>query len=260
MSLRDVGWCWEGQAIRVNVPPSIFGVGEGCEFFGLSRAVLLFHETTEMALEKLSGLEEVVCDISKWRPDYTADGGWRVVLEGGPDVTRAEAEKLNRLAGKFPNITGAFLDDFAGNAPGQGYAGEHLARTAAALKDGRPDLKLWTVIYSHELEPDLWAPFIPHFDIVNLWVWENARDLRNLDEYVDRAREIFPDKPINIGVYMRDYPIESSMPIELLEFQFERIVRYIEEGKIEGYSIIAGCLIDLHPEQGRWVREFIANH
>ncbi len=260
MSLRDAGWCWEGQAVRVHVPPSIFGAGEGCRFFGLGKATFLFHETTEMALQKMSELEEVVCDISKWRQEYTSDGGWKTAFRGGPEVALAEARKLNGLARKFPNITGAYLDDFMGNAPKDRFEPEHLAEVSAALKEGRPNLKLWTVVYSHELEPEQWQPYIPHFDVVSLWVWHNYRDLRNLDEYVVRARDIFPDKSINLGVYMRDYPIETPMPIELLEFQFERILRYLDEGAIDGYSIIAGCLIDLHPEQAHWIRDFISAH
>ena len=34
-SLRDVGWVWEGQGIDPQVPPSIYGLGQGARYFGL---------------------------------------------------------------------------------------------------------------------------------------------------------------------------------------------------------------------------------
>ncbi len=42
-SFRDVGWVWEGQGIDPKVPPSIYGLGQGARYFGLSRANYLFH-------------------------------------------------------------------------------------------------------------------------------------------------------------------------------------------------------------------------
>jgi hypothetical protein len=64
MALRDVGWIWEGQGLDPGVFPSIFGVGEGAEYFRLSRVCFMFHPNNELAMRKLSGLMEVVCDIS----------------------------------------------------------------------------------------------------------------------------------------------------------------------------------------------------
>ena len=37
MSMADVGWIWEGQGFDPGVYPSIFGVGEGAEYFGLRK-------------------------------------------------------------------------------------------------------------------------------------------------------------------------------------------------------------------------------
>ena len=75
MNMADAGWVWEGQGLDPGVHPSIFGVGEGAGFFGLSRALFLFHPTTPLALHKLSHLDEVVCDVSKWGFTDTEGGG-----------------------------------------------------------------------------------------------------------------------------------------------------------------------------------------
>ncbi len=67
MRLCDVGWCWEGQGLDPGVHPSILGVGDGCRYFGLRRANFMFHPNDEFAMEHMAWLDEVTCDIAKWR-------------------------------------------------------------------------------------------------------------------------------------------------------------------------------------------------
>ena len=96
-------------------------------------------------------------------------------------------------------------------------------------------------------------------DVINLWVW-NAKDLPNLDRYVDQCREVFPGKPINLGCYLRYYPAVSPVPLDLLRVQWEHVLKYVQAGTITGYSILAACLIDGQREQAAWVRDFIARN
>jgi len=51
----------------------------------------------------------------------------------------------------------------------------------------------------------------------------------------------------------------SPVPLELVELQFRRIAACLGEGKIHGFSILAACLIDQHPDQAAWVRDFLAS-
>jgi hypothetical protein len=261
MRLKDVGWAWEGHGLDPGVPPSIFGAGEGARFFGLRRGVYMFHPNTALAMEKMAHLDEVVCDISKWEFEFVGNGKGAVrnVLRGDPAITRAEAENVSRLSTRFPNISGAFIDDMDTLINNHGYGpGEHAA-TYEALRSHNPYLRLWAVVYAHRLDPGYWAPYADQINVANLWVWR-SEDLAHLDEYVDRCRAIFPEQPINVGCYLRDYTLKSAVPRERMQFQFERIARYLDEGKIAGFSILAGCLIDVHPDEARWVRDFIAGH
>ena len=63
--MRDVGYVWEGQPAYRDFPPSIYGLGEGCAYFGLRKAYYLYHGNNATALAKLAHLEEVLCDIFK---------------------------------------------------------------------------------------------------------------------------------------------------------------------------------------------------
>ncbi len=261
--LAEVGWVWEGLGFDEGVEPSIYGVGEGARYFGLQRSILIFHPNNEITLGKLADKREVVADISKWKWVEESKPGkgtaFRNQPDARPETIRAEAEKLSRLSLRFPNVSGAFFDDALGLLKKQGAGGEQMARVHEALTGANGRLRLWVVVYTHELEDRLWGELMPYIDVVNLWVWE-ARNLGQLEGYTLRCREVFEGKPINIGVYMRDYPTRGPVPLRLLEEQFNTIVKLLAEGTIEGYSILGGCLIDQHPEQAEWIRDFIAQH
>ncbi len=257
MNLRDIGWVWEGQGIDPGVHPSIFGVGEGCTYFGLSRAWFLFHPLTELVMNKLAGLEEVISDISKCKFKDTEGGGSDCWRDSSLEAVKSEATLIAQMAEKFPNLTGAVHDDMLGLVQRDKIAPEQYAGIYEALKSSNPQLKLWSVVYSHELDSDLWAGLEPFMDVISLWVWE-AQNLPHLDEYIDHCREIFPDKPLHIGCYIRDYPTGAAVPMDLLKGQWECLLRHVEDGTVDGYSILGAVLIDVHQEQVNWVRDFIA--
>ena len=259
--LRDAGWVWEGIGLDPGVEPSIFGVGEGAAYFGLARACYLFHPNTELALGKLSHLAEVVCDITKWTflevPQPEGGAAFKSHLDGRPERVLAEAQQVARLAGRFPHLTGAILDDMSALINHQAYTPERHQQVYAALKQGRPDLRLWAVVYSHELAADYWRPYLPGIDVVNLWVWDSGH-LPALVEHLERCRAALPGKPVVVGVYLRDYGHQMPVPLPRLQAQFAAITQLLEQGLIEGFSILGACLIDRHPEQAAWIRDYLA--
>ncbi len=257
MRLKDVGWVWEGQGLDPGVDPSIFGIGEGCEYFGLSRAVYMFHPNNDLAMRKLSGLDEVVCDIAKWKFKDAEHGGSEHWIDAAPESVEREATLVSRLSVQFPNLTGAIHDDMRGLVKRENCTPEQYAGIYEALKSANPALKLWSVVYTHELQPEEWAGFEPFMDVINLWVWE-VKNLPHLDEGIARCRELFPGKPLNLGCYLRDYPTVAPVPMDLLKLQWETLLRHLEAGTVDGYSILAAVLIEGQQEQAEWVRDFIA--
>jgi hypothetical protein len=239
--------------------PSIYGVGEGCDYFGLRRAVYIFHPNDELGMRKLSRCAEVICDISKWKWERTKDGGSKNYVDSAPASVRAEAETVSKLSLKFPNITGGFHDDMKGLVKREKCTPAQYGEIYRALKSANPKLKLWTVVYTHELDHPDWKEFAPFIDVVNLWVWR-AEHLPKLDEGVERCRAVFPGKPIVMGCYLRDYPTVRPVPMELLKPQWYKLLNYLQGGKIAGYSILGAVLIDGQQEQANWVRDFIAEH
>jgi len=263
--LRDAGWVWEGFTFDAGVRPTIFGVGQGAAFFGLKKAVWQFMPNDELALDQLRHLDEVLLHVLRYEYKYTritkpggrkADALYMDVISTS-EALLLEARNVARLAAKYPNVSGGFFDDVLlsirdGNLTVEQF--HELHRILAAKR-----LKLWTVVYTHELDSARWEPLQQAIDVVNLWVWK-AENLLNLDRDLDRCHRIFPDKQVNLGCYLRDYPGHRGVPMDLVKFQWERVVKYLNQGLIYGYSILGTTLIDEHLEQARWIRGFIAGH
>jgi hypothetical protein len=68
---------------------------------------------------------------------------------------------------------------------------------------------------------------------------------------------LFPGKPINVGCYLRDFTLLEAVPMDLLKHQWKFVAKAVGDGTIQGFQIISGKLIDMHPQQATWVRDFI---
>ena len=259
-TFRDRGWVWEGQGIDPGVPPSIYGLGQGARYFGLSRVNYLFHPNDVHALRLLADYSEVTCDISKWGWEWNDDGRPKCVPKSDAETVQSEGENVARLANKFKNITGVYCDDLFGLMKRSRYGPKEFGDIRSAIRNINPDLNLWTVVYTHEFEKvDFWTRMRPHIDVVTLWIW-NFQNIGHMHDYVDQCRELFPDKPIIMGVYLRDYSTRAPVPVDRVRAQMNGIADLIAQGKVAGYSILAAVLIDGHRAQADAVRDFIDNH
>jgi hypothetical protein len=257
-TFRDVGWVWEGQGIDPKVPPSIYGLGQGARYFGLSRVNFLFHPNDVHAVRLLQDYDEVTCDITKWGWEWNADGRPKCKAKSDPATMQSEGENVARLARQFPNVTGVYCDDLLGLMKHFQYGPQEFGNIRAAIRSARAELKLWTVVYTHELEQaDFWTKMRPHIDVVTLWIWK-SENIGRMPEEVERCRRLFPDKPIVMGVYLRDYPKVAPIPVDRVKSQMEGIADLVRKGKLAGYSILGAVLIDGHRAQADAVRDFIA--
>jgi len=269
--LAEAGWIWEGQGLVGGVDPSIFGVGEGAEYFGLKKVCYMFHPNDKLAMEKLSHFDEVVCDIAKWKfrrcqreTTQSIEGGGapeivpavRMYRDGKVVTMRQEAEAVSRLSLTYRNVTGAIDDELFGHVKREGITPGQYRTVYQSLKRSNPRLRLWGVLFDFELDNKEVTGYIPYMDLINIWIW-NSKDFSSLDRHLERCRELFPGKPLVLGCYLRDFFVQRPMPLDILKFQWEQILKHVANGTIDGYSILAACLIDGQPEQARWVRDFI---
>ena len=258
-TLRDTGWCWDGQGFNGGVNPSIFGTGEGTRWFGLRKCCYMFHPNTSLALDKLRDFDQVVCEISKWKV-RRVENGVAHYLDGKLDVKRAEAARVSKLSLDVPNITGAIDDDLLGIIRREKIKPVEYGIVYEALKSSNPDLELWTVVYETELDSDNWAGFQPFMDVIHLCIGQ-VENFDNIDQYLAQCAELFPGKPVNLCYRLRDFGSRppGPVPMDTLKAQWELLRDRVRDGRLDGFSILGGFLIDMHPETARWVRDFIAS-
>jgi hypothetical protein len=260
--MADAGWIWEGQGLDPGVFPSIFGVGEGADFFGLRKVHFMFHPTTDLALRKLSRFDEVVCDISKWRFRNCGEGhrGSECYCDSSLEDICAEAEKVSRLSCAYSNVTGGFFDDMKGLMQRRGHGLDQGIAIKAALRKHNPALNLESVVYRHELASrDFWQSLMPLIDVISFWVWEH-QELFQLEDHLAGCCDLFPDKPIILGCYLRDYPSQGPVPMPAVRHQWRVVAQALEDGRIRGFDILGAVTIDGQIEQAMWIRDFIRDH
>ena len=186
---------------------------------------------------------------------------WSLVGAGGQTDERERAHVLD-LAARHPNITGLMLDDFFGSEqPVQADSPaalppDKLRELRSQLNMGGRRLRLWAVLYDHQLDRPL-APYLELLDLVSFWTWDSEK-LQRLESNLDRLENVAPSCGRVLGCYLWDYGKKRPMPLDLMRHQYELGLRWLRQGRIEGMIFLASCLCDLDIEAVEWTRNWIA--
>jgi hypothetical protein len=184
---------------------------------------------------------------------------WSVIGAGGT-TSEAETQHVLDLAGRFPNITGVFMDDFfLGANPGNSLGVlslEEIATLKRRLAVGGRRLDLAVTLYTHQLDLPL-EPYLELCDQVSLWTWK-APDLRDLEQNFAKLERLAPRSGKLLGLYMWDYGLLRPMPLDSMTMQCEMGLRWLREGRVGGLIFLASCICDLELETVEWGRAWIA--
>ena len=257
-SLRDRVWNW-GYVMPGELPgkmPFIYPATSSCSletaaaYLGTPNVVLMNNNWTASDLELLKGSKRVLCAITS------------------RDI--AGAKKVSELSKKYPNIVGALIDDFY---PGkEKLPVEVLKDVYAALKSANPELKLYVVRYTF-CKDDVLVPYLPYFDVINLWVWvANKKEWTTLDKRIEKLQEV-THKPVLMGLFLHNYgeelppgetenePYSDTKPVsmDILEAQFVKSTKLLRKGKIEGFVILQNGWFDKesHRPQIQWIKQYL---
>ena len=169
-----------------------------------------------------------------------------------------EAELLSKLSLEYPNIVGGVVDDMSGNC-GENYSHAEYRAIHQALHKHNPDLELYGVVYTWELErmPERVRLVSDCIDHVILWFWSKT-DLMHFDLALERCRAIFPGKPIMLGIFMFDYGA-SCLPNSpaVMAYHFEKARRALADGKVQDIVILGDREIEKCPETAEFIREYL---
>jgi hypothetical protein len=191
------------------------------------------------------------------------------ILSGPPKKYTYEQQKDEAfgLIEKMPNLVSFYLDDyFLGNAvPAAGndvspacLTLEQICNLREETQKLRQKPELSVVLYAHQLHPGI-KRHIDHFDVVSFWTWW-ADDLAILKENFKKYREIIPDKPTLLGIYMWDFGNRKPITVESMKLQLDFALEKLKQGQIEGMIFHCTPLCDLDLEAVHYSRKWIAEH
>ncbi len=254
--VRDRMWIWTHAAGSYNGMYGLTGVSRmtpvesACYLDVPNACMIVFGDNPQAPFDPYAiafrPLQQVAWSIlgdsSSARNDYQSD-----------------LDEVIALASKYPNITGAVMDDFFCVPEEQGALGRAdvavLEEYRRKLHAATPPLDLWTVIYSRDLAQPI-AEYLDPCDILTLWHWETD-DLANLDTNMARLEAIAPNKRTLLGCYMWDFHHQRPMPIATMEHQCTTGLRWLREGRIEGMIFVSSSIADLELEAVEWTRHWL---
>jgi hypothetical protein len=191
------------------------------------------------------------------------------LISGPPRKYTYEQQKNEAFAllEKMPNLISFYLDDyFQGSAiPAAGSDISPACMTVEQIRSLQEEMQklkqkpqLSIVLYAHQLHPGI-KPHIDCCDVVSLWTWW-ANDLAVLEQNFNKYREIVPDKPTLLGIYMWDFGNSKPISVESMKLQLDFALVKLKQGQIEGMIFHCTPLCDLNLEAVLYSRKWIAEH
>jgi len=134
-----------------------------------------------------------------------------------------------------------------------GFKPEHIRNVRKLLSGKYARVQVWGVVYTMNLDRENINDYIAELDVINLWTW-HARDVVDMETNVARCKDLFPDKPIVLGLYLYDYGEGRRIPLDLLEQQCSTALKLARAGQIDGMVFLT---IKNDPEAVAWAAEWI---
>ena len=177
---------------------------------------------------------------------------------GDQDPHELKKQRAFELIDKMPNLVGFSLDDFFNKS--YRLTVDQLRELRKELDDMPRKLNLSVVFYTFELE--LKSEIKDHFDYIDdvlLWTW-HATDLVKLEENFKKYRNIVPNKPTWLGIYMWDFGNGKPITMELMKLQLDFALEKFKQGEIEGMIFHCTPLVNLDLEAVKYSKKWIAEH
>jgi hypothetical protein len=163
------------------------------------------------------------------------------------------------LAKKYPNIKGAFMDDFfqrfKDDPDPTASAEKMLSQIRSGLDKAERHMDLYVVWYTRELA-SVDKRLLSYIDGITLWTWE-GENLIHLPENFDVIEKNFKDKKKLLGIYMYDFSKGMPVTLEQMEYQCEFGLRMMKEGRLDGMIFEANSVMGVGLPSELWLREWL---
>ncbi|MCI5779946.1 MAG: hypothetical protein MR051_09080 [Lentisphaeria bacterium] len=241
-------WLWGGPTPEWGGSLQPDTLLKTADWYHIDNGVYVYGPTTEAMLSLHAPLKKLLAMVTT---QCRAPGQQ-------PESDEQCAENLSRISLQCPNIVGGMMDDMTSHA--EDIPPEKIAQVAAvsrALKKHNPALKLYGVVYRHELGKKDFSPLLPYLDGVSLWFW-NQEELLDLGGGVEACRRDFPGKEIFLGLFLHDYGTSDAETLpELLIHQLKGARALAASGKIDALIVLGDREILKWPEAAAAVKGFL---
>lgn len=248
MDIRKHLWLWCHSTGCYNGQWELSGESsftpiEAVEHMGVKNAVMVvyadeprppFDEYARQFKELDNVVWSIIGDTGSKRNDTESDLGYVV------DLKRT-----------IPSLGGGIMDDFFGGS----RAGiDNVRRYADALHAA--GLKLWVVLYGHQLDTPGLKDYLDVCDVISFWTWK-AEELSLLEERLACLRNMAPNKEIALGCYMWDFGNSGPIRGDDMKYQFDFAFEKWRRNEISDIVILGSPLIGMDVEAVEWSRNWI---
>ena len=263
-NLRDRLWMWgHGPGTTnglYNIPTgNNIDMADAIEYMGIPNVCVIRWE----------GKPEPPFDeyIKQFRK--TKRVAWSII-DGAPQSFEQKKQWAFELREKMPNLVRFYLDDYFHFVRDDSYNPEsgYEVLTLDSIRNLHQEVKslklptdISMVIYSdaiRALGPGI-KPHLDCCDVVSFWTWY-ATNLVALEDNFRNFRDIVPDKPTLLGIYMWDFGNSKPIPLDLMKLQLDFALEKFKHGQIEGMIFHCTPLVDLGLEAVEYARKWIAEH
>lgn len=242
-------WVWGGPTPYWGGTMADDTLVRGADYYNAENVVYVYGPTDDKMMKMHSKYKRMLCQIN---------GNCRTPGAQGNFTDEENAEYLSKLSLKYPNIAGAMCDDVTTNYQ-KIVLPEPFEARYRGLKKYNDKLKMYGVVYAHELAVKDFSLIQPYLDVVNLWLW-NKDDILEYEEYMELCRQKFPGKPIIQGIFLHEYGrADIGNLSDLLVYQLDKAREYMAQGIVEGVIILGDREIKKWPEVAETVRNYLQN-
>lgn len=268
--IRDVLWMWghePGSIIHTpNLPKGgIMNMVEAIEWMGIPNVCVINHgDVVEVPyrdeyIQQFKKTQKVAWSLMsgpEWSPQYD-----KVRKYSYGRLIEAGFELIN----KMPNLTEFYLDDFFAGSEVDETTGlsnanmplERLKKLKKDLSKQSRQLQLTLVLYTNQLNQGI-KEYIHCVDRVSLWTWE-GNDLSALEDNFRKYRELVPDKPTLLGIYMWDFGNLTTISLNQMKFQLDFAYKKLTAGEVEGIIFhctpLCGTELEAVSYSKKWIEE-----
>jgi len=263
--LQDCLWMWGHESGVYDGPDNVYKIPT-------SDPIGMAHACGYMGIPNVCSVRWTPCDkVHLWQFHAMKRFGW--VIGHNQESYETLCPFATSLVKDYPNLTAFELDDFFDDEPEAFQKtpdGTTKLVTPATLTLEELDalkkkmalfphpVELRIVLYAKQLKPTI-VPALSYADTILFWTW-NGADLSRLSANFKTYRQLMPDKPTLLGIYMWDFGGRKPLDMGFMKAQLDIALELWKSYEINGLIFHCTPLVNKNLPAVEYCHDWIAEH